>query len=72
MRSIGKSWTGDYQDHVISWTRDHDMNGTQQKSPGPRPTPIPSGILIHAAILPQQIWAGNLGGCWAKGRWVPI
>jgi len=29
MRSIGKSWTRDYQDHVISWTRLHDLNGTQ-------------------------------------------
>jgi len=27
--------------------------------PGPRPTSIPSGILIHPAILRQQIWAEN-------------
>jgi len=32
------------------------------KSPGPRPTSIPSGILIHPAIWPQQIWA-KIGGC---------
>ena len=32
------------------------------KSPGLRPTSIPSGILIHAAIWPQQIWAENCGG----------
>jgi len=25
----------------------------------PRPTSIPSGILIHAALWPQQIWAEN-------------
>jgi len=25
--------------------------------PGPRPTSIPSGILIHAAVWPQQTWA---------------
>ena len=31
VRSIGKSWTGDYQDHVISWTRVHDLNETQHK-----------------------------------------
>jgi len=31
MRSIGKSWTRDYQDHVISWTRVHDLNGTQHE-----------------------------------------
>jgi len=31
------------------------------KSPGLRPTSTPSGILIHAAIWPQQIWAENGG-----------
>jgi len=31
------------------------------KSPGPRPTSIPSGILIHPAIWPQQIWTKNWG-----------
>jgi len=31
------------------------------KSPGPRPSSIPSDILIHAAIWPQQIWAENWG-----------
>ena len=34
VRSIGKSWTRDYQDHVISWWRLHDFNGTQHKSHG--------------------------------------
>jgi len=29
------------------------------KSPGPRPSSIPSDILIHAAIWPQLIWAEN-------------
>ena len=33
------------------------------KSPGLRPTFIPSGILIHPAIWPQQIWAENWGLC---------
>jgi len=32
------------------------------KSPGPRPSSIPTDILIHAAIWPQQIWAENWGG----------
>jgi len=32
------------------------------KSLGPRPTSIPSGILIYAAIWPQQTWANNWGG----------
>jgi len=27
----------------------------------PRPTSIPSGILIHAAVWPQQTWAENWG-----------
>jgi len=27
--------------------------------PGPRPTAIPSGILIHPAVWPQQTWAEN-------------
>jgi len=31
------------------------------KSPGPRPTSIPSSTLIHPAIWPQQIWAENWG-----------
>jgi len=25
--------------------------------PGPRPTFVPSGILIHPALWPQQTWA---------------
>jgi len=29
------------------------------KSLGPRPSSIPSGIVIHPAIWPQQIWAEN-------------
>ena len=33
------------------------------KSPGLRPTSIPTDILIHAAIWPQQIWAENWGLC---------
>jgi len=32
-------------------------------SPGSRPSSIPSDILIHAAIWPQQIWAENWGLC---------
>jgi len=30
-------------------------------SPRPRPTSVPSGILIHAAIWPQETWAANWG-----------
>jgi len=27
--------------------------------PGPRPTSVPSGILIHQAVWPQETWAEN-------------
>jgi len=37
------------------------------KSPGPRPTSISTGILIYAAIWPQQIWAEN----WGRGGGSP-
>ena len=33
-----------------------------------RPTSIPSGILIHAAIWPQQIWAQNWCSVLLSGR----
>jgi len=40
------------------------------KSPGPRPTSIPGGTLIHAAIWPQRIWAENWGReCAPLGEW---
>jgi len=31
-------------------------------SPGPRPTSIPSGIPMHAAVWPQQTWPKSGGG----------
>jgi len=31
--------------------------------PGPRPTCIPSGILIHTTVWPKQTWAENWGLC---------
>jgi len=40
------------------------------KSPGPSPTSIQSGLLIHAAIWPQQIWAKIWGPpppLWGRG-----
>jgi len=37
------------------------------KSPGLRYTSGPSGILIHAAIWPQQIWTENWGLCPFRG-----
>jgi len=40
---------------------------------GPRPTSVPSGILIHPAIWPQQTWAENWGRVCApfsgEGSW---
>ena len=41
------------------------------KSPGPRPTSIPSGILIHLAAWPQWTWAENWGLCPFLGSWLP-
>ena len=43
------------------------------KSPGPRPSSIPSDILIHAAVWPQQIWAKNWGAVplWGEGAGSP-
>jgi len=43
------------------------------QSPRPMPNTIPSGTLIHPAVLPQGTWA-EIGVCdlsWA-GSWVPI
>ena len=36
--------------------------------PGPRPTFVPSGILIHPAFWPQQTWAKNGGLCLLSGE----
>ena len=43
------------------------------KSPGRKPTSIPSGILIHPAIRPQQIWAENWWTVplWGRGAGSP-
>jgi len=35
--------------------------------PGPRPTPVPSGTLIHAAVWPQHV--GQNWGCYATPLW---
>jgi len=37
---------------------------------------MPSAILIHPAVRPQQTWAENWGGAlppfWEGGGWVPM
>ena len=40
---------------------------------GSRPTFLPSGILIHRVIWPQQIWAENWGAVplWGEGSGSP-
>jgi len=43
-----------------------------QRDHGPRPTSLPSDILIHPAVWPQQTWADNWGLCPFWGSWVPI
>jgi len=42
--------------------------------PGPSPTSLPSGILIHPAVWPYQAWVENWGTVplWGRGSWVPI
>jgi len=40
-------------------------------SPRPRPTSVPSGILIHPAVWPQQTWAENRGLCRFGGAGSP-
>jgi len=42
-------------------------------SPWPRPTSVPSGILIHPAIWPQWTWAKSWGLCpfWGGGAGSP-
>jgi len=42
-------------------------SSSNTKSPGMRPTSIPSDIFIHAAIRPQQIWAEKWGMCPFRG-----
>jgi len=37
------------------------------KSPGTRPTSIPSGVLVHPAVWPQQTLAENWGLCLFRG-----
>jgi len=42
--------------------------------PGPRPTLVPSGTLIHPPVWPQQTWAEKWGAAVALfcgGSWVP-
>ena len=34
----------------------------------PRPTSVPTGILVHPAIWPQKTWAENWGLCLFGGR----
>jgi len=41
------------------------------KSPGPRPTSIQSGILIHPALWLQHIWAENWGCPFGRGAGSP-
>jgi len=41
--------------------------------PGPWSTSVPSGVSIHPAVSPQQIWAENgRGQCPFLGSWIPI
>ena len=48
---------------LFFWGGEETGSPSNTKSPGLRPSSIPSDILINAAIWPQQIWAENWGGC---------
>jgi len=52
----------------VQYLHSYDVKIMHAKSPGPRPSSIPSHILIHAAIWPQQIWAENWGVCAPLGE----
>jgi len=38
------------------------------KSPGPRPTSIPSRISVHPAVWPRRTWAKNWRGLYPVGQ----
>jgi len=44
------------------------VSPSNTKSPKPGPISVPSGILIHPTIWPQQMWAKNWGDCAPLGR----
>jgi len=44
-----------------------DESPSNTKSPGPRPTSISSGILVHPAVWPQRTLAENWGLCPFRG-----
>jgi len=44
---------------------------SNMRSSGPRSTSLPSGILIHPAISPQQAWTENGGLCHLGGAGSP-
>jgi len=49
-----------------------DTHVTQCNTQWPRPTFVPSGILIHPAAWPQQTWAENWGLCPFGGAGSPF
>ena len=49
------------------WGGELGAHLTQSRLAGPRPTSIPSGILVHRAVWPQRTWAEKWGLCTFKG-----
>jgi len=47
----------------LGWLCPFGGNWSNTMFTGQRPTSLPSGILIHPAVSPQQTWAKNLAGC---------
>jgi len=76
------SWSVQRFDHNRQWPKigrwlcSFGATGSPSNAmwPGPRPTSVPSGILIHPAVWPQQTWAEYWGqGCAPfGGSCVPI
>ena len=43
------------------WGAGSQSNTNYTMLPGPRPTSVPSGILIHPGVWPQRTWVQNCG-----------
>jgi len=68
---MGRKWVGT----LPTFGGGETGSPSNAMSLGPRPTSLPSGILIHPAVWSQQTWAENGGGSapFSGGvNWVPI
>ena len=58
---------------VCPFGRGKAMSPSNTMWPGPRPTSLPSGILIHPVVSPQQAWTKIRGAVplWGRGAGSP-